>query len=148
MRSADRIGIVWKTATLGGAVHRILALSDTEFYAAYNPAGGGYVLQYVGGTANEMTNGIPSSEWFYGLEAFTDANQRLVLLAATDSKVYVTKDRGVSWLDASTSLPKRPHNCDLCFVHQSDGNDFLYLGTYGRSAWVTQVTFAITVCPR
>ncbi len=67
------------------------------------------------------------------------------LYVATDSHVYVTRDRGKNWLDASSGLPRRPHGCDLRFVEQSDANAFIYLGTFGRSVWRAQLQHGISL---
>ena len=57
------------------------------------------------------------------------------LFAATDGDLFVSTDRGNTWLDASVGLPARPHCTDLRIADDGDGGRDLYLATYGNSAW-------------
>lgn len=57
------------------------------------------------------------------------------IFASTDADVFVSNDRGRSWLDASEGLPARPHCNDLRIADDGQGGRDLYLGTYGRSVW-------------
>jgi hypothetical protein len=58
------------------------------------------------------------------------------LLAATDSRVFVSRDLGDTWLLAGTGLPKRPHCTGFAVGgRRADGGRYAYLGTYGRSVW-------------
>jgi hypothetical protein len=105
---ADVLGTSFHRARGSGTVHRLLCVSDTEAFAAYNVGSQGYVLRFTGHVFEEIV-GLPDKDQVFGLEAFADAEERLVLLVAADAKVYVTRDWGVTWLDASDGLPRRPH---------------------------------------
>ena len=57
------------------------------------------------------------------------------LFAATDGDVFVSNDRGITWIDASVGLPVRPHCADLRIAADGRGGRDLYLATYGHSVW-------------
>jgi Repeat of unknown function (DUF346) len=58
------------------------------------------------------------------------------LFAATDSRVFVSRDLGDTWLLATKGLPKRPHCNGLgTGAPRKDGGRYMYLGTWGRSVW-------------
>jgi hypothetical protein len=65
--------------------------------------------------------------------------QPKTLFAATDDRVYVSRNNGASWTEESSGLPRRPHCSDLAFVTHPDGTRWLHLSTYGWSTWVTRV---------
>lgn len=57
------------------------------------------------------------------------------LFATTDGDVFVSNDRGRTWIDASAGLPLRPHCTDLRIAADGKGGRDLYLATYGHSVW-------------
>jgi hypothetical protein len=57
------------------------------------------------------------------------------IFAATDGDVFVSHDRGQTWVDASAGLPARPHCTDLRIAADGTGGRDLYLATYGHSVW-------------
>lgn len=57
------------------------------------------------------------------------------LFATTDGDVFVSNDRGRTWIDASAGLPMRPHCSDLRIAADGKGGRDLYLATYGHSVW-------------
>jgi hypothetical protein len=61
------------------------------------------------------------------------------LFATTDADVFVSRDHGRTWIDASQGLPARPHGNDLRIADDGQGGRDLYLGTYGRSVWRTMI---------
>ena len=146
-RVATEWGVGLTTAAAGGGIYKIVAVTDDTVFATYNVNSNGYILQKLPTGFGQMTNGLPDSDPFYGLEAIQGDNQP-ALFAASDSLIYVTRDNGNSWQNASTGLPVRPHCCDIRYVEQQDGNGFLYLSTFGRSVWVYQALFRISITPR
>jgi hypothetical protein len=112
-------------------------MTDAIVFAIYNVGQNGYVLQKQQTGFGQMGNGLPDAELFYGMEVIQD-RERMTLLVASDSRVYVTRDNGTTWQNASSGLPRRPHCADLRHVKQRDGNAFLYLSTCGRSVWASR----------
>jgi hypothetical protein len=146
-RNATQWGVgLIKAPPPGGAIYKIVALTDDIVFATFNVNSNGYVLRKQQNGFTQMVNGLPDSDNFLGLEVIQ--NDQVALFAASDSSVYVTRDNGASWQTASTGLPVRPHCCDIRYVLQQDANAFLYLSTFGRSVWVAQVQFGISVTPR
>jgi hypothetical protein len=118
-------------------VYRIVAAGDTAF-ASYAKAGTGYILGRDQGHFMKLTSGLPSDAGpYYGLEFVAPAEPIVLamLFAASDDKVYISRDLGKTWQTASQGLPKRPHCCDLRFAAPSGGERILYLSTFGRSVW-------------
>src|SRR5262249_48917792 len=135
-KQATEFGVALQTAS-GGTVHKIAALSNSIVYATYNVNDQGFVLQKRGQGFVQMS-GLPDTDMVYSL-ALVENTRGRALFVASDSRVYVTRDDGTSWLDASSGLPQRPHCADLSFVDQQGGFGFLYLSTCGRSVWMSQV---------
>ncbi len=107
--------------------------------ASYSGVKEGYVLRILPPHA-EVLKALPV-DGYYGIEVAREP-EHVVLYAATDSDVYVSRDDneslGDSWLRASQGLPKRPHCGDLSYVEQPNGERWLYLSTFGRSFWRAQ----------
>jgi hypothetical protein len=107
-------------------------------FASFNRRvdGVGYLLRLFPPTVEQLLK-APKGP-FFGLEVASSFHGN-VLFAATDDKVYTSRDKGLSlgnaWMDASQGLPKRPHCGDLRYVPQPSGRKFIYLSTYGRSIW-------------
>jgi hypothetical protein len=57
------------------------------------------------------------------------------LFAATDGDVFVSHDRGRTWIYGSVGLPMRPHCSDLRIAADGSGGRDRYLATYGHSVW-------------
>ncbi len=49
------------------------------------------------------------------------------LFGATDSDVFVSHDRALSWIDASVGLPMKPHCSDLRIAANGEGGSDLYI---------------------
>jgi hypothetical protein len=135
------------TAPAGGEFYQIVASSNDDVFASYNIGSNGYVFARDQAHFSQMRD-LPDTDQVFGLETVDEGDRGFALFVATDDRVYVTRDRGVNWLDASIGLPRRPHGCDLHYVVQSDANGYLYLSTYGRSAWRAQLQFDIKVPTR
>jgi hypothetical protein len=118
-------------------MNRIVVLSDTLFFALYNRSRTeGYVLRFAwNGTGFDCTTqgkaeGLPGDAYF-ALSDWMDNT----LFVANESKVFISRDSGGSWKDASAGLPVRAHCADLQYVDDESGGFGLYLSTYGRSLW-------------
>lgn len=132
----------------GTEVNRIVVAQDSLAFAIYNIGRGrsqgasysrygkGYVLR-IRPFKSEQLKTLPV-EGYYGIEVAREPEQ-MAVYAATDSKVYVSRDGGDAlgdtWKVASRGLPKRPHCGDLSYVNQPNGERWLYMSTYGRSYW-------------
>ena len=118
-------------------VHHIVFASADMAFAAYNRRHGeGYLLRIRPPLVEQLLK-APTPRYF-GLEVIP-SRAGSALFAATDDKVYVSRDKGLSlgnsWMVASHGLPRRPHCGDLRYVAQPSGRRFLYLSTYGCSVW-------------
>jgi hypothetical protein len=58
------------------------------------------------------------------------------LFACTDFGVSVSMDRGDSWIEVNSGLPKRPHCSSVCVGLDGHGRPSLFLSTYGWSTFV------------
>ena len=90
------------------------------------------VLRLDGFRWNKVA-GLPE-ETFYSLAIDSSVGGSAVF-AATDSRVYSSRDGGVTWLVASNGLPERVHCSDLAIGPSFGGNSVMYVSTYGRSVW-------------
>lgn len=58
-----------------------------------------------------------------------------VVFVISERHVWVTADRGTTWMGASQGLPRAIQCADIRWIKDSLGSR-LYLSTYGRSVWV------------
>jgi hypothetical protein len=132
----------------GTEINRITVAHDSLAFATYNIGRSstpgwaysryskGYVLKILPFKAHVL--GQLPVEAYYGLEVAREPENN-ALYAASDSKVYVSRDPhdalGETWKLASHGLPRRPHCGDLSYVAQPNGQRWLYMSTYGRSFW-------------
>ena len=140
-------------AVKGGCINRIALFSESEGYALMNGAiaefdhngvtqrvSSYYVLR-LDGLNWVVTAGLGlRNERMFGLEAVALPHSEVphALFVTTDDRVYVSRDEGATWQQASQGLPRCPHCTDLRFA-DVDGEAHLYLGTYGRSVWVAKL---------
>jgi hypothetical protein len=103
-------------------------------FAIFNTAAGGAILRFDGTSWSPVDPGLPGGP-YYGLAA--DGFGRI--WTSTDDRVFVSRDGGVSWKDASRGLPLRAHCRELRYNLVQQNSPSLYLSTYGRSVWVTDV---------
>ena len=132
-----------------GEIWRISVLRDGVAYASYySPNNGGFLLQSNFfswdplGSNDSVAQGIdlPTDEGpIYGFDIDRGASPP-ALFAATDNHVFVSRDDGDTWKLATKGLPRRPHCTELRAVAHDDGQRFLYLSTFGRSAWRASLT--------
>ena len=127
-----------------GPVHQIVVVRDALAFALYDGTATKAILQSdffswdpLGSNSN-VARGIglaPGGEPFTAL-AIDRVASPPTLFAATDSRVFVSRDEGDTWLLATTGLPKRAHCTSLATgALRKNGGRYLYLGTYGRSVW-------------
>jgi hypothetical protein len=139
----------------GGQIDRIAAFSESEIFATMNGATATMVSPITGKTTTITSYyilrldglhwvvtpgfGLPQ-EGLYGLEAVAEPNTRLphALLVTTDDRVYISRDDGASWQQASLGLPRNPHCADIRFV-SAPGAAAVYLSTFGRSVYVVSL---------
>jgi hypothetical protein len=139
----------------GGQVNRIVAFSETDFFAMMNGATA-TTTNPITGAKTTITSyyvlrldelhwvvtpgmGLPQTPLF-GLEAVAEPNTRVphALVASTDDRVYISRDDGITWQQASLGLPRNPHCADLRFV-STRSSASLYLSTFGRSVYVVRL---------
>lgn len=139
----------------GGQVNRIVAFSETDFFAMMNGATA-TTTNPITGKKTTITSyyvlrldelhwvvtsgmGLPQTPLF-GLETVAEPGTRVphALVASTDDRVYISRDDGITWQQASMGLPRNPHCADLRFV-SARGGASLYLSTFGRSVYVVRL---------
>ena len=98
------------------------ALPDNAFALV-----GGRIL-YFNGLFWSTTTGTDWETFAYDIESGR-------IFGATDGDVFVSNDKGKTWLDASAGLPARPHCSDMRIAADGRGGRDLYLATYGHSVW-------------
>lgn len=128
------------TPQTGGVITRIVMVRDGIGFAVLNGTNlkNNYLLRLDGlHWIVPMATGLPSKSSFFGLEAIQDRD-RIILFVTTDDQVYMSEDAGNTWVQASGGLPARAHCGDLR-AGKVDGRSFLFLGTYGRSVWQTNL---------
>ena len=126
----------------GGVISQFAVLSDKIALATYNYAvtGAGYLIRTRNsGEDWEKVDGFPlvpatGTRYLYGLDYDHTTSPR-TLYVSTETRVWASKDNGLTWNDFSIGLPECPNCGDLRFVQLSDGTRFLYLGTWGWSVW-------------
>jgi hypothetical protein len=91
-----------------------------------------------GTTWVNLASGFPNSR-IYGMAVDTASSPR-TLYVASQANVSVSQTDGDTWSDLSSGLPRNPTCTDLrVFTDSFDNSRWLYLGTFGRSIWRTQL---------
>jgi len=67
-------------------------------------------------------------------------NVTRTLFVATEFGVWASYDLGDHWLSISQGLPKCPHSSALRYVQDAAGDRYLYLTTFGRSAYRSRLS--------
>ncbi len=85
--------------------------------------------------------GLPN-EYLYGFVAISALYTRIPrgLMASTDDAVYLSRDDGNIWSRASSGLPRRAHCGDLRYVERYPSSSTIYLGTFGWSVWIAELS--------
>jgi hypothetical protein len=122
----------------GGNVDRLLPYSESLVFAAINTYFSAAVFRWFGVNWDPAPTAFPTPgrEYIFAMDMDRSENN---LFVATDSRVFVSPDLGVTWKSVSVNLPARPHCSDLRFSLQPDGTKYLFLSTYGRSLWRARV---------
>lgn len=99
------------------------------------------VFQHDGTSWNDVTptTPVPTSPLTALTADRSDPKPRLFL--ASSSQVWESGDNGRSWFDISGGLVRSPQITDLRFVIESSGAEFLYLSTFGWSAFRRLLNF-------
>lgn len=100
----------------------------------------GNVFRWNGTKWAFLTTGLPVGETFQALEADRTSSSAH-LFVATDSGVWDSEDDGKTWFGNTGNLPAAPGCRDLRFVRESSGATFMYLSTYGWSAFKQILNF-------
>jgi hypothetical protein len=70
------------------------------------------------------------------------------VFAAWDDRIWVSEDNGEHWMQAATlGLPAMPHASTMKIVGDGKGGHVLYLATYGRTLWHTQLDYTRKIKP-
>lgn len=121
-----------------GAIMRIVMHSPTHAFAIGSRGPNGFVLRYRGDAWERVERNLPvETFWALASDVTVDPPTNYV---CTDSRVYASSDDGDSWQNASTGLPQRAHIDELQFERESNGDRYLYAGTYGRSIFRSLIT--------
>lgn len=118
----------------GARIDRLLCGTSRHWFAM----AGGFILHWEKDAWRGMSGG-PGAQCAaieFSRSKHSDAGR---LFGATDWGVYVSDDIGVSWTDASFGLPRRAHVSDLRLARQTNGEQWLYLATYGWGVWRARV---------
>jgi hypothetical protein len=115
-----------------GQVNRIVFPTVTRAFAVYN--GGSTIVRYDGAAWSPTDSGLPGGP-YTGI-ARDGYNRTWV---CTDDKVFVSRDDGFTWKEASAGLPRRVHCNGLSYNFAQQNPPLLYLATNGHSVWVTGV---------
>jgi hypothetical protein len=81
---------------------------------------------------------LDASEEFVSLTIDREAVPQ-TLYACTDTRVFLSRDEGDTWLLAPTQLPARVHCTGLAIGAARPSSRHLYLSTYGRSVWQAKI---------
>ncbi|MGH7593501.1 MAG: WD40/YVTN/BNR-like repeat-containing protein, partial [Gemmatimonadales bacterium] len=140
-------GKTWQDATIPNLPYAARALISSVD-ASHTDPGGAYVAVDVsrfgdyapylyrthdyGQTWTRITNGLPTNEpsASFARVVRADPIRAGLLVAGTESGMYVSFDDGDTWQSLQLNLPNTSYR-DLTFA----GND-LVVGTYGRGIWV------------
>lgn len=113
-----------------GKVNKIVFASATLAFAASGAA----ILRFDGRTWTVVGSGLPGGP-YWGLTR--DGYSRT--WTCTDGNVFVSRDDGLNWKDASFGLPRNVLCRDLRYNFAQQNPPLLYLATYGHSVWVNVV---------
>jgi len=93
------------------------------------------IYRYDGNSWTNVTPTTPApTTQFKALTADRDSPQRQ-LFVASSSQLWTSASYGDAWSSMEGDLPRAPQIRDLRFVKESSGAEFLYLSTYGWSAF-------------
>jgi hypothetical protein len=109
------------------------AIAPISADRAYAATSDGRVLVWDG-RQWEATTSQPAANGRLVAMAADRSSRPPVMFVASDRRVFVSRDQGASWPDASDGLPKAIACADLRLVEEGEGVH-LYLWSFGRSLW-------------
>jgi hypothetical protein len=129
-----------------GMVHDIVVVRDALAFALYDGPVTQAILQSeffnwdpLGSNENVARGlNLDGTENFTGL-TIDRVTSPPTLFACTDTRVFVSRDEGDTWLLAPTQLPSRVHCTSLAIGAARPSGRYLYLSTYGRSVWQAKI---------
>ena len=133
--AGQELAVSLPPGTPQGQVLRIIFISATLAFATYTSYGSGLILRFDGNAWSRADSGLPGGP-YYGLAR--DGYGRT--WTCTDNQVFVSRDDGFTWKNASLGLPKRAHCAELRYNFAQPNPPLLYVSTYGHSVWVTDVS--------
>jgi hypothetical protein len=119
-------------------ITHVAAVNQQLAYAVLKSSNGSTTLFKLVGDSGVQTLATGRNDTVYSLTV-VPMRQSVALFVAYDDKVLVSENEGGTWRDASNGLPKCPHSSTLCYLPNTAGDGDLYLSTYGRSVWKTQL---------
>jgi hypothetical protein len=129
-----------------GPLHDIVVVRDALAFALYDGPTTKAILQSdffswdpLGNNDNVARGlNLDATEEFTSL-TIDRVTSPVTLYACTDTRVFVSRDEGDSWLLAPTHLPRRVHCSGLAIGATRPSGRYLYLSTYGRSVWQAKI---------
>jgi hypothetical protein len=129
-----------------GPVHDIVVVRDALAFALYDGPATKAILQSEFfnwdplGSNENVARGVnlEGSEPYVALIIDRETSPQ-TLYACTDTRVFVSRDEGNTWLLATTHLPSRVHCTGFAVGAARPGGRYLYLSTYGRSVWQAKI---------
>jgi hypothetical protein len=99
------------------------------------------VFRHDGTSWKDVTPTIPAPTSSLTAITADRSNPTPKLFLASSSQIWESEDGGGSWSDLKGSLPHSTQITDLRFVIESSGAEFLYLATFGWSAFRRLLNF-------
>jgi hypothetical protein len=113
------------------------AATDSRLFAI----AGAQVFRFDGTNWSDVTTMTPAPTSSFTALTADRSNPTPNLFVADTTKVWTSPDEGKNWFDITRGLPQIPQITDLRFVTESSGAAFLYLSTFGWSAFRNLLNF-------
>ena len=114
---------------------------DVAAKAPYFAIAGSGVFRHDGASWTNVTPATPPPTSAFTALTADRSSPRRQLFVASSSQVWASEDDGATWFDIGADLPHAPQIKDLRFVTESSGAAFLYLCTFGWSAFRRLLNF-------
>jgi hypothetical protein len=135
-QSAVQLGINVPAGASGSRqISGLAAFFAGVAFATVNFGSTGYVMSLKDFVWSSVGDSVPHTLPFKTIAA-PDLRS---IFVATDTAVFDTHDTGRTWNDASEGLPSVITANDLQVASEPGGSTFLYLASFGRSLWRTQL---------
>lgn len=103
---------------------------------------GSRIFRYSGTTWANVTPTAPAPTPTSSLTAVTtDRGSPRTIYLASSAQLWNSNDDGATWFDATGTLPRAAQIQDLRYVTETSGASFLYLSTFGWSAFRRLLNF-------